>query len=382
MTIAEVEQRARRVRVGRLRGLVGKVLRGIILAAYAAAFAEVYLRLFSPAVIMPRYVVDAPYGVRVNMPNMAVWHKTPDYRVLIRTNSRGVRAHREIPYQKPPGEFRVVALGDSFTLGYGVDIEDGFLAKMAERLRENGIHCEVINLAVSGHSTTEELIVLEEEGMKYHPDLVLVGWHKTDLEGNIRTGLYKLDPSGRPVRAARRYLPAVAARKLLYGSRAYRFIAENSHLYCKLREWASDKVLDLIDTVRHVRSRLADRSGSRSGGPKGASSRPRGSYAENFTIALLREMQKVAAAGGARLVVLDVPSVRYLRSGKAVIKSYFPRRLADGLAVYSPIDRLRQAPIPEMYWQHSAGHWTPKGCRAVGQGLAEYVLRMLKIPSP
>ena len=121
----------KRSRVVRLAIIVFSILWTIFAA-------EWYLRLFAPLAMLPRYVQAAPYGIRMNVPSLEYYHRTPDYEVRIRTNSRGVRAETEIPYQKKLGTKRVLLLGDSFGMGYGVNLENTFFHHMCNHLESAG----------------------------------------------------------------------------------------------------------------------------------------------------------------------------------------------------------------------------------------------------
>jgi len=370
---AAVEQTPR----GRWPGLrpwVRRMGRAIFVVVYTAIFLECFIRVFTPALIMPRYVIDAPYGIRVNEPSRSFWHQTPEYRIEIRTNSKGVRCDREIPYEKPEGTFRIVSLGDSYTVGYGVSVEDLWLTQMENELRASGINCEVVNLGVSGHSTSEELIHLKEEGLKYHPDLVLVGWNHLDLSRNVRADLFRLGKDGL-VRGSPSYLPAVSISRFLFTFGAYRFLAENSHLYCKVRETASDIVIDLMDTLHRLRTRVArwSRAFSAAAAASRSASRSDGDYEEKLAIALLAEMAKISRQNGASLVVLDIPVV--VRDGdRRTMASRFPRCDGFRVDIYCPAAELSRHPVEATHWTKSCGHWTPLGCSIVGRGLAKHIL--------
>lgn len=79
---------------------------------------------------------------------------------------------------KPPGTKRLLFLGDSFTIGFGVPKKDRFTNVIAGHLRPN---CEVINMGMWGYSTDQELLVLQEKGLKYDPDVVIVCLFLDDL---------------------------------------------------------------------------------------------------------------------------------------------------------------------------------------------------------
>ncbi len=89
--------------------------------------------------------------------------------VEYRINSHGLR-DEETPYRKSPGTFRILLIGDSWTFGYGVPIEDHYSTLLENRFE--GL--EVINMGVSAFGIDQALIYLEAEGFRYEPDLVLL----------------------------------------------------------------------------------------------------------------------------------------------------------------------------------------------------------------
>ncbi len=85
----------------------------------------------------------------------------------IRTNSLGLRS-AEVTRAKPAGAFRILALGDSVTFGWGLRGEDAYpsqLASLLATLRPNQ-HFEVINAGVSGYGTWQQARWLEETGLE------------------------------------------------------------------------------------------------------------------------------------------------------------------------------------------------------------------------
>jgi len=48
---------------------------------------------------------------------------------------------------------KIVAFGDSLTAGFGVSADESYPAKLANRLKESGLHYEVINAGVSGETS-------------------------------------------------------------------------------------------------------------------------------------------------------------------------------------------------------------------------------------
>jgi len=81
---------------------------------------------------------------------------------------------------KTAGFFRVLTLGDSFTEGVQVGEKEVFTAQ----LEQADSHLEVLNSGVGGYGTVQEYLYLASEGLKFHPDLVLLMFYENDLTDN------------------------------------------------------------------------------------------------------------------------------------------------------------------------------------------------------
>ncbi len=91
-------------------------------------------------------------------------------------NSHGLRGP-ETTYEKPASTFRILNLGDSVAMGWGVREEDTYgqqLESMLNRDRGGNLQYEVINAGVPGWSLDNALAYLQAEGLKYEPDLVVL----------------------------------------------------------------------------------------------------------------------------------------------------------------------------------------------------------------
>lgn len=98
-------------------------------------------------------------------------------------NTAGYR-DTEHAKEKPPDVRRAVFLGDSFTYGVGVQLDDTY-AKRTERglSAARSKKWESIVLAVPGIDTEQEEAILESEAFGYSPDLVVLGYVLNDAEG-------------------------------------------------------------------------------------------------------------------------------------------------------------------------------------------------------
>jgi lysophospholipase L1-like esterase len=102
-----------------------------------------------------------------------------------RSNSLGFR-DREHPLAKPPGTLRLLVLGDSIAAGHRVArTEDAFPAQLETLLRRRGIAAEVLNFAVSGYNTEQEVETLRDKGLAFRPDLVLVAYCLNDRQKEV-----------------------------------------------------------------------------------------------------------------------------------------------------------------------------------------------------
>ncbi|MCA8975775.1 MAG: hypothetical protein KDC98_13720 [Planctomycetes bacterium] len=102
--------------------------------------------------------------------------------VLVKHNSRGYRDD-EFPVQKPVGEFRVLAFGDSFTYGQGVRAEDAWPNLLELELRKHG-PAQVVNCGFACGCYTPRGYDdwMQSDGLLLSPDLVIVGLCLNDME--------------------------------------------------------------------------------------------------------------------------------------------------------------------------------------------------------
>jgi len=115
----------------------------------------------------------------------------PEFHVRVRTNAAGFRGG-PLPGAKPPGVFRIVALGDSFTFGFGVRERQAWPARLATALgARSGRPVEVVNLGVPGTGPRDYLWHLAHTGLALEPDLVVVGLFANDVND-----IYQLDRFG------------------------------------------------------------------------------------------------------------------------------------------------------------------------------------------
>ncbi|TAN44932.1 MAG: hypothetical protein EPN22_04705 [Nitrospirae bacterium] len=90
-----------------------------------------------------------------------------------RHNNQGLRMQKDTAYEKPAGIRRILLIGDSFFWGYGVNDKE-VISEVLQNKFGKGV--EALNGSVTGYGTDQELLWLTEEGLKYKPDIVVLGF--------------------------------------------------------------------------------------------------------------------------------------------------------------------------------------------------------------
>lgn len=224
------------------RGLLSPLLllASLLLALLAA---EGALRLLAPQILLQdpdAFDHDPVLGGRLR-PGFEGRFSSPEYDTRWVINASGHRGDRAGP--RVPGRFRVAAVGDSFTFGYGVEAEEAWPARLSSLLPRRGdATAEVINLGIGGYGTVQEVTWLAENlESALDPDLVILGFYPgNDLSDSVR-GLAaraaRPDEAGGAARAA----PPPPSRSL----KVRRWLGRRLHLYSFVSERADGLLLRL-----------------------------------------------------------------------------------------------------------------------------------------
>ncbi|MGO9126874.1 MAG: SGNH/GDSL hydrolase family protein [Terriglobales bacterium] len=129
---------------------------------------------------------DPVLGISL-IPNMKVVHSRGCFTGLVETNNWGFR-DRARTLEKPPGTFRIALLGDSIVEAVHVQPQQVMNIQMEKLLQQQGYNnIEVMDFAVEGIGTTQEMIMYKERVRQFHPDLVIVVFSDNDILNNSRT---------------------------------------------------------------------------------------------------------------------------------------------------------------------------------------------------
>ncbi len=141
--------------------------------------------------MMPLVEPAPPRPVRTFAPGLLFYICYQDYPqpwfddlgcVEVRFNSSGIRDREEIGFDKPEGQKRILCIGDSFTFGWGVNVEDCWTRLVETELRQTLGDVVTVNCGNAGASMAEEYWWgLRDRFHRFQPDMVVVTLCLNDL---------------------------------------------------------------------------------------------------------------------------------------------------------------------------------------------------------
>ena len=165
---------------------------GLAAVSIAAAFTitEALVRLFHLAPPLPKVYRDEVYVPDPHLP----YHQKPlisrnelsssrEFTEVFTHNSAGFR-DVEHSLRKPPGVFRILAVGDSFTYGAGAPFDQTYpylLESFLNHHYSNNPRVEVIKAGIGGFFPEAERLLVQHYGLAYEPDLLLVSVNAGDV---------------------------------------------------------------------------------------------------------------------------------------------------------------------------------------------------------
>ena len=162
-------------------------------------------------------------------------------------NSLGFRDY-EHALDKTPGVFRILIIGDSITKGVGIpDPNLAFPMVLESELGQRGLRSEVINFGVEGYNTQQEVETLEDKGLRYKPDLVMLAYCMNDRDWpahHLYLELLQEESGSGAVDAAR--LSPLLRHSALYLFLRYRVLDE----WLTKRRLADTRIKELFDLVQ------------------------------------------------------------------------------------------------------------------------------------
>jgi hypothetical protein len=324
---------------------------------------------------------DSILGWR-RIPNFHGTHIQGEYQVEMRYNARGFRGPL-YPYERTPQTYRILILGDSYADGYSVEYDDLFTETMQEQLKTKiKKPLEVVNSAVGGYGTDQQLLYFLIDGRRYKPDLTILLFYANDLPYNIKSNYAPLGRGEKPL-----------------------FALEDGKLYLKSlpkppRDRTPDQRKDFYDPklVKQTMEMFARPKAAAGDSPSASVEKDGAVYGSGtkrtqweMTEALMKKIKESCDANESHLLLFFVPVKRdiYGRTGVIenkpsgvssnlrVLASRLKIDLIDTLPMYR--DRAEQIAKQKQrsYWVRDS-HWTPQGHHLAGEIIARHLAERCK----
>jgi len=154
---------------------------------------EVAVRVLEPERLADG-AIDTPWDTdgdslfHVRSENLTlVYELRPSAKVYVKkfdrtftTNAAGFRDH-EFPATKRDGVYRIAAIGDSVTFGWGQALEDTFPKLLEARFADAGLaQVEVFNFGIGGYNSLQEVELIRTTALSFEPDLLLLAYVMND----------------------------------------------------------------------------------------------------------------------------------------------------------------------------------------------------------
>ena len=94
------------------------------------------------------------------LPDITEVYTTEEFDITAVMSSQGLR-NEKVTVPKPKDVYRILALGDSFTFGWGINLEDSWLKLLEKRLRVEGKKVEMVNAGIPGAGVHEETLICQ-----------------------------------------------------------------------------------------------------------------------------------------------------------------------------------------------------------------------------
>jgi hypothetical protein len=368
----------------RLKSILGNIALMILSLAIAFSIGEFVVRLLykDQTVLFPRYHTDYQYGrytIRGIRPNAEFWHTSVDGTWKFVTNSKGFRNTKEFDYKKPANTLRVMSLGDSCTQGHEVRQDQTFSAVLERSLNVHKSPAEVINTGASGFGNDEELVLLENEGFKYNPDVVVLGFFGNDYEDNIKSGLFALDAQHRLVENKYENIPGVKIQNFIYRIPFVKWLSENSYFYSLLfnKTWSYFKYMLSVQAAQQANKANNISAPANSGFEFAVPTRiVHSEYEIDLAAALIERMQRFCTAKGIRFIVVDMPTMSAPYKFASSISPELRAKLDTAHIEYITSESLlaKYDGIAEMHVPHGYNHPSEFTHTLIGEELGRRIL--------
>lgn len=350
-------------------------MRLVGLLTLAIVAAEMGLRAFLPQIhpmLPPGLVTERPDRIDGLTPGFRGRFTRAEFDTTVQVNDAGVRGPALGP--RRANTFRILALGNADTFGFGVNADETYAARLEAILssRHPHLHVEVVNAGVPGYGTVDELRWLRERGPSVDPDLILVQFMShSDFAINGESPLVaELLDDGADAAGAENAGPPMAVRQSLPARvrGAVHALKSRSHLATVLSEGGSYGLM-----------RLASSQGLSA------------LWGEEFTAEEAERTRRLLVRLASESIGMGAPVVLIYATGKAPVIGrqglVLPSEavvaaaaVEAGVPWINMTEELRQHPDRREFYFWRDAHWTVAGHQAVANVLADRLSALDLIP--
>ena len=167
----------------------------LLLAVYILACGEISIRVISSFVtVYSIEMLEYAKELKIRRPVPEISHEhrpNASARLMgvdVTLNSLGHRS-AELRNPKAKNERRIHVLGSSIVLGWGVEVENGFVDRVEKRLNKekgaaNGLRYTAINAGIGNYNTYYEAELFKRQVNDTNPDVVVLQYYINDAEQN------------------------------------------------------------------------------------------------------------------------------------------------------------------------------------------------------
>ena len=291
----------------------------------------------------------------INLPNVHI----PDMYSRedpLTTNSQRYRSTKDFSVSVPAGMTRIICVGDSFTLGFGVDDDHTWcqqLTTLDERL-------ETVNMGQGGYGVDQAFLWYRRDEQKLEHDMVLFAFIRDDF---LRMKSDTFQGYGRPFLSVRD--GELVQDNYPVPRRAY----DASWLSANLHMWSE------LDTVQWLSGILPGLLPGRDTGQGKVGH----DHTDQVVAKIFESLQEIGARNGRRTILVYLPTRFDVQEQSINRWERMVRGLAEaqGYELINVADEMRTlSPGEAEKMFRGGGHYTDEGNRFTAEVIARYIAEL------
>ena len=328
---------------------------------------EVFLRVIK--IQSDNFIMPDPILGWTHLPNQEGYSRGEGFSVKVKLNKDGFIG-RDYGYLKPDNTIRILVVGDSLTEAFQVEESESYSQLLENGLKTSfsNVNFEVLNMGIAGYGTEREYYVFKNKGLKFNPDIVILGFFTgNDFSDNMAE---KINPEA----SFSEFRDFKNKIKLFFRnySTAWRFI---------LRQKSRNRFLAYLKNIN--RTEPNQEFGQRNGQLEAEAQADRSAL-------LIINFKKLADKNSIDLVVAVLPAVGQVYSDKDGNRDYLTENLSQNLLSFLKKEKIdyidllphfkdwvKLNPDKTLYLPLD-GHPSKYGHQVIAESIANYLTEFLK----